>query len=125
MSILLHTFRYRNLKLLLFSKHNCQAYVVGGFVRDWLLDRQTADIDIAVGGDTLGIAQKVAEAIDGRYVLLDETNMVARVVIADEHLWHHAKHLVVLDYISERNGAAPWAPNRINRWRIKTWWARL
>ena len=91
-----NTFRYRNLKLFLFSKHNCQAYVVGGFVRDWLLDRQTADIDIAVGGDASGIAQKVAKAIDGRYVLLDETN---RVVIADKHLWHHAKHLVVLDYI--------------------------
>jgi tRNA nucleotidyltransferase/poly(A) polymerase len=70
--------------------------VVGGFVRDWLLDRQTADIDIAVGGDALNIAQEAARAVDGRYMLLDEAN---RVVIADKHLWHHAKRLVVLDGI--------------------------
>ena len=56
------------------TQHNCPAYVVGGFVRDWLLDRKTADIDIAVKGDSLSIAQEVARAMDGKYVLLDETN---------------------------------------------------
>jgi len=70
------------------TQHNCPAYVVGGFVRDWLLDRQTADIDIAVCGDALSIAQEVAEAVDGRYVLLDEANGVARVVVADEQMRH-------------------------------------
>ncbi len=79
------------------TQQNCPAYVVGGFVRDWLLDRQTADIDIAVGGDALNMAQEVARAIDGRYVLLDEANRVARMVIADEHLWH-------LDFSSFANG---------------------
>ncbi|MBC8274869.1 MAG: HD domain-containing protein [Chloroflexi bacterium] len=70
------------------TQQNCPAYVVGGFVRDWLLDRQTADVDIAVCGDALSIAQDVAEAVDGRYVLLDEANRVARVVVADEQMWH-------------------------------------
>jgi len=71
------------------TQKNCQAYVVGGFVRDWLLGRETADIDIAVSGNALNIAQEVAEAIDGRYVLLDEANRVARVVIVgDEQPWH-------------------------------------
>ena len=70
------------------TQQNCPAYVVGGFVRDWLLDRRTADIDIAVCGDALSIAQEVAEAVDGRYVLLDEANRVARVVVADEQVWH-------------------------------------
>jgi poly(A) polymerase len=70
------------------SQQNYPAYVVGGFVRDWLLDRKTADIDIAVQGDALSIAQEVARAIDGKYVLLDETNEVARVVVTDEHQWH-------------------------------------
>jgi len=71
------------------TQKNCQAYVVGGFVRDWLLGRETADIDIAVSGNALNIAQEVAEAIGGRYVLLDEANRVARVVIVgDEQPWH-------------------------------------
>ena len=71
------------------TQKNCQAYVVGGFVRDWLLGRETADIDIAVSGNALNIAQEVAKAIDGRYVLLDEANRVARVVIVgDEQPWH-------------------------------------
>jgi poly(A) polymerase len=79
------------------TQQNCPAYVVGGFVRDWLLDRQTADIDIAVGGDALNMAQEVARAIDGRYVLLDEANRVARVVVADEQMWY-------LDFSSFANG---------------------
>src|SRR4030042_905359 len=70
------------------TQQNCPAYVVGGFVRDWLLDRRTADIDIAVCGDALSIAQEVAEAVDGRYVLLDEANRVARGVVADGEVWH-------------------------------------
>ena len=79
-------------------QHNCQAYVVGGFVRDWLLGRETADIDIAVNGDALSVAQEVAKAIDGRYVLLDEANKVARVVVVgDDQPWH-------LDFTSFSNG---------------------
>jgi len=70
------------------TQHNCPAYVFGGFVRDWLLGRETADIDIAVCGDALSIAQEVAEAVDGKYVLLDEANGVARVVVDDEQMRH-------------------------------------
>ncbi|MFC2050836.1 CCA tRNA nucleotidyltransferase [Chloroflexota bacterium] len=70
------------------TQKNCPSYVVGGFVRDWLLDRRTADIDIAVCGDALSIAQDLAEAVDGRYVVLDKVNRVARVVVADEQMWH-------------------------------------
>jgi len=71
------------------TQHNCQAYVVGGFVRDCLLGRETSDVDIAVNGNALSIAQEVAEAIDGRYVLLDEANRVARIVVmGDRQPWH-------------------------------------
>lgn len=62
-------------------QHDFPAYVVGGFVRDWLLGRETADVDIAVGGNALNTAKEVARAVAGRYVLLDETNGVARVVV--------------------------------------------
>jgi poly(A) polymerase len=64
------------------------AYIVGGFVRDWLIGRKTDDIDIAVEGDALSMAKQIAAALGGKYVLLDETNKVARVVVQGEHQWH-------------------------------------
>jgi putative nucleotidyltransferase with HDIG domain len=70
------------------NRKNYLAYVVGGFVRDWLLGRKTDDIDIAVKGDALSVAQEVARALDGKYVLLDEINKIARVVITSERHWH-------------------------------------
>jgi poly(A) polymerase len=59
-------------------------YLVGGFVRDALLGRGTADIDIAVARDGVEIAQKVASALGGSFVLLDEVSRVGRVVVADD-----------------------------------------
>lgn len=58
--------------------------MVGGFVRDLLLDRETNDIDIAVKGDARKIAEKMAAELDGKYVLLDDINQVARVVLKEE-----------------------------------------
>ena len=67
----------------------CKAYLVGGFVRDWLVGRDTTDLDIAVSGDSLAIAQEAAELVDGSYVMLDEENKVGRVVVAgEEQSWH-------------------------------------
>lgn len=66
------------------TKQGVKSYLVGGFVRDLLLGRDTADIDIAVAGDALEIAPKVATALGGRYVLLDEVNRVGRVVLASK-----------------------------------------
>ncbi len=60
---------------------NVDSYLVGGFVRDAMLVRETADIDIAVASDALEVASKVAVAFDGRYVLLDKENRIARVVL--------------------------------------------
>src|SRR4030042_291423 len=69
------------------NQQNCPAFIVGGFVRDRLLSRDTADIDIAVEGDALSIAEEVAKLFNGRYVLLDEINKVGRVVVIDEQQW--------------------------------------
>ena len=54
------------------TKQGVKSYLVGGLVRDVLLGRDTADIDIAVARDALEIAPKVAVALGGKYVLLDE-----------------------------------------------------
>ncbi|HJA79210.1 MAG TPA: CBS domain-containing protein [Candidatus Desulfovibrio intestinavium] len=41
-------------------------YVVGGFVRDILLDRDNEDIDLVVEGNGIELAKALAEALDGR-----------------------------------------------------------
>jgi poly(A) polymerase len=68
----------------LLTKQGIRSYLVGGFVRDVLLGRDTADIDIAVAADAVEIAQQIANALGGRFVLLDKVNRVGRVVIADK-----------------------------------------
>jgi poly(A) polymerase len=61
-----------------------KAYLVGGFIRDAWLEMATADIDIALAADALEIAPKIADALGGRFVLLDKQNRVCRVVVADK-----------------------------------------
>jgi poly(A) polymerase len=58
-----------------------QGYIVGGFIRDWLLGRKTNDIDIAVSGDAITIAREATKEIGGKFVLLNDVNNVARVVV--------------------------------------------
>jgi len=67
-----------------FVEQDIQSYVVGGFVRDVLLGRDTADIDIAVTADALEIATEVATALGGKYVPLDRINRVGRVILVDK-----------------------------------------
>jgi len=68
----------------LLNESGVRGYVVGGFVRDTLLGRTTLDIDIAVAADALEVARWVADALKGKYVLLDETFGVARVIFAED-----------------------------------------
>ncbi|HEX77896.1 MAG TPA: CCA tRNA nucleotidyltransferase [Dehalococcoidia bacterium] len=57
------------------------AYLVGGFVRDALLGRATTDIDVSVAGEAQLLARSLADALGGKYVLLDQVHQVARVVL--------------------------------------------
>jgi poly(A) polymerase len=67
----------------LLAGQGIKAYLVGGFVRDVVLKRDTADIDIALAADALEIAPRLAGALGGKFILLDEANRVGRVVVAD------------------------------------------
>lgn len=67
----------------LLVEQGVEAYLVGGLVRDALLGRVTADIDIAVASDALEVAPRAAAAFGGKYVLLDKVNGVGRVVLSD------------------------------------------
>ena len=63
------------------AEQKIESYLVGGLVRDVLLGRDTADIDLAVSRDALEIAPKVADFLGGKYVLLDRANRIGRVVL--------------------------------------------
>ena len=45
------------------GEENLDAYVIGGFVRDLLLDRPCKDIDVVVVGSGIDLAQKVAQEL--------------------------------------------------------------
>ncbi len=69
------------------TKEGIASYLVGGFVRDTLLGRDTDDIDIALDADALAAAPGVAAALGGKYVTLDAANGVGRVVLPGME-WH-------------------------------------
>ena len=75
-------------------------YLVGGFLRDLLLDRQGAcgvlDFDFAIEKDAIGFAQYFARTIKGVFVLLDGENGCARVVKK------HEGRILVFDFADFR-----------------------
>ena len=52
------------------TQENLEAYVIGGFVRDLLLDRPSKDIDIVVVGSGMDLAQKIANELRVKKVSL-------------------------------------------------------
>jgi tRNA nucleotidyltransferase/poly(A) polymerase len=57
------------------------AYLVGGWVRDRLLGRPTYDLDVAVAGDGLGLARRLANALQGDYYALDAERGTGRAIL--------------------------------------------
>ncbi len=70
-------------------------YLAGGTIRDLLLGRRVRDIDLTVPRGAISLAQEVAQKLNGVFVLLDETEGVARVV----------KGGLVLDFSDFREGS--------------------
>src|SRR5699024_9340884 len=46
------------------DKLNIETYAIGGFVRDYFLERKTHDIDIVTVGDGIKLAKKVAQLLE-------------------------------------------------------------
>jgi poly(A) polymerase len=55
-------------------------YLVGGIVRDLILNRENKDIDILCEFDAKGFARRLAEAKKGAFYVLDETRNTCRVI---------------------------------------------
>jgi poly(A) polymerase len=63
-----------------------EVFLVGGTVRELALGGRTPDLDLAVSRHTLDLAQDLARALGGTYVLLDEKERTARVVAGEDIL---------------------------------------
>jgi poly(A) polymerase len=60
-------------------------YLVGGAIRDILLDRRNYDLDFVTQGDALKIARRLADDLGGAYFALDSVRKVARVVLKPDN----------------------------------------
>ena len=50
------------------NEENHKVFIVGGFVRDLLLDRKNFDLDFVVEGNAINIAEKVNQRLNGRLI---------------------------------------------------------
>jgi poly(A) polymerase len=62
-----------------------EIYLVGGAVRDMLLNRLSPDLDFAVPSNGISLARRVANALRADYVTLDDDRDTGRVIITEEN----------------------------------------
>jgi len=55
--------------------------VVGGFLRDALLGRESHDVDVAVAADPLSLGRQLADALAGHFFALHEEHKATRIVL--------------------------------------------
>jgi len=74
-----------NRKLLELCPEGVEIYVVGGYIRDILLNRECYDRDYTIKGmSAVEFARRAADLIEGHFVLLDKVHDIARVVMPDK-----------------------------------------
>jgi len=87
---------YKEVSIFLSSKNLFHhSYLVGGTVRDLLLNREIKDLDFAIKGETIELAREFSKKIEGSFVLLDEHFSIGRVV----------KDNVTIDFSQLRGGS--------------------
>ncbi|HSA06597.1 MAG TPA: HD domain-containing protein [Candidatus Gastranaerophilales bacterium] len=74
-----------NKKLLELCSSEVELYIVGGYIRDILLQKECFDRDYVIKGQSaVEFARHAAKLFDGYFVLLDEKHDIARVVMPDK-----------------------------------------
>jgi len=64
---------------------NSELYLIGGFLRDKLLHKESLDLDFVVKGqNAIELAKQFADKTNSYFILLDETHEIARVVAQDK-----------------------------------------
>lgn len=74
-------------------------HLVGGAVRDMLLERPSHDLDFAVPSGGISLAQRVARALDANFMILDEERDTGRVIVIGED-----DSRIYLDFATYRGG---------------------
>ena len=65
--------------------NNTELFLVGGYIRDLIIDKKCYDRDyVIIGESAILFAKKVADFFQGHYVCLDEEYDIARVVLSDK-----------------------------------------
>jgi len=64
-----------------FSTPERPVYLVGGAVRDILLDRPVHDLDFVLPGETRSLAKEIAQRFNGALYVLDEERNTTRVIL--------------------------------------------
>jgi len=60
-----------------------EIYLVGGAVRDMLLNRHSRDFDFAVPSNGIALARRVANALEADFMVLDAERDTGRVIVAE------------------------------------------
>jgi putative nucleotidyltransferase with HDIG domain len=60
-----------------------EIYLVGGAVRDMLLNRASHDLDFALPSNGIALARRVANALDADFMVLDEKRDTGRVIVTE------------------------------------------
>ena len=77
-----------------------EIYLVGGAVRDMLLNRLSLDLDFALPADGVAIARRVANALQADFVILDDKRDIGRVIVTEA-----TGTRTFLDFAAYQNGA--------------------
>jgi tRNA nucleotidyltransferase/poly(A) polymerase len=76
-----------------------EIYLVGGAVRDMLLNRLSHDLDFALPSNGISLARRVANALDADFMVLDEERDTGRVIVTDAD-----GSRTFMDFATYRNG---------------------
>jgi poly(A) polymerase len=71
----------------LLGEYGLEAYLVGGIVRNLIIGRDKADVDIAVQGDALAIGQQLAGRLNAHHIVLDSARGITRLLSRDGDIW--------------------------------------
>ena len=76
-----------------------EIYLVGGAVRDMLLNRISHDLDFALPSNGISLARRVANVLDTDFMVLDEERDTGRVIVTDPD-----GSRTFMDFATYRNG---------------------
>lgn len=76
------------------------AYLVGGAVRDYLLNRNAHDFDFLLAGDVMSTSRRLADALGGVFFALDKERDYARLILTVEN-----RQRYVLDFAPVKDGS--------------------